>query len=72
MTKLGSLTVRKYLHQMIRTINVKDEVLIQIQIIGDMSYAWSIIDNYTQYVSMLLYLKRCMFLAKRRTLLNGT
>lgn len=40
--------------QMIRTINVKEEVLIQIQIIGDLSYAWYIIDNYTQFMQNLI------------------
>ncbi|GCC29700.1 hypothetical protein chiPu_0008142 [Chiloscyllium punctatum] len=38
---------RKFLHQMIRTINVKEEVLISMQIIGDLSYAWQLIDSYT-------------------------
>ncbi|KAK3090762.1 hypothetical protein FSP39_014429 [Pinctada imbricata] len=41
---------RKYLHQMIRTINIKEEVLITIQIVGDLSYAWDIIDSYTSYM----------------------
>ena len=39
---------------MIRTINVKEEVLIQIQIIGDLSYAWNIIDNYTKFMQNLI------------------
>lgn len=38
---------RKYLHQMIRTINIKEEVLITIELIGDIGYAWKIIDTYT-------------------------
>lgn len=38
---------RKFLHQMIRTINIKEEVLITMQIIGDLSYAWQIIDRYS-------------------------
>lgn len=37
---------RKFLHHMIRTINIKEEVLITMQIIGDLSYAWQIIDRY--------------------------
>ncbi|XP_076082010.1 WASH complex subunit 5-like isoform X2 [Mytilus galloprovincialis] len=41
---------RKYLHQMIRTINIKEEVLITIQIVADLSYAWTIIDSYTGYM----------------------
>ncbi|XP_065176777.1 WASH complex subunit 5-like [Sycon ciliatum] len=44
------LETRKFLHQMIRTINIKEEVLIQMQIIGDLSYAWQIIDNYTVFM----------------------
>uniref|UniRef100_A0A4W3IH07 WASH complex subunit 5 n=1 Tax=Callorhinchus milii TaxID=7868 RepID=A0A4W3IH07_CALMI len=38
---------RKFLHQMIRTINIKEEVLITMQIVGDLSYAWQLIDSYT-------------------------
>lgn len=38
---------RKFLHQMIRTINIKEEVLITMQIVGDLSYAWQIIDRYS-------------------------
>ncbi|XP_033011733.1 WASH complex subunit 5 [Lacerta agilis] len=38
---------RKFLHQMIRTINIKEEVLITMQIVGDLSYAWQLIDSFT-------------------------
>ncbi|ESP05218.1 hypothetical protein LOTGIDRAFT_180993 [Lottia gigantea] len=41
---------RKYLHQMLRTINIKEEVLIQTEIVADLSYAWEIIDSYTGYM----------------------
>lgn len=41
---------RKYLHQMIRTINIKEEVLITIEIVADVSYAWEIIDSYTGFM----------------------
>ncbi|WAR23300.1 WASC5-like protein [Mya arenaria] len=41
---------RKYLHQMIRTINIKEEVLINMEFIADLSYAWEIIDSYTGYM----------------------
>ena len=37
---------RLYLHQMIRVINISEEVLIQIQIVADLSYAWQIIDRF--------------------------
>lgn len=42
------LETDQYLHQMIQTINIKEENLINLQIIGDLSYAWIIIDKYTQ------------------------
>lgn len=38
---------RKFLHQMIRTVNIKEEVMITLQIVGDLSYAWELIDTYT-------------------------
>ncbi|XP_014669948.1 PREDICTED: WASH complex subunit strumpellin-like [Priapulus caudatus] len=41
---------RQFLHQMIRTINIKEEVLITMQIVADISYAWEIIDSYTDYM----------------------
>ncbi|RUS78371.1 hypothetical protein EGW08_013864 [Elysia chlorotica] len=41
---------RQYLHQMIRTINIKEEVLITIEIVGDLSYAWTLMDSYTEYM----------------------
>ena len=50
----NSLQIRQFLqetrlslHQMLRTINIKEEVLITISIVADLSYAWEIIDNYT-------------------------
>lgn len=39
--------IRKDLDQMIRTMNIKEDVLISLQIIGDLSYAWELIDFYT-------------------------
>ena len=39
-------TRKVYLHQMIRVINIKEEVLITIEIVADLSYAWVIIDRY--------------------------
>lgn len=37
-----------YLHRMLHTLNVTEETLIRIQIIGDISYAWILIDQYTE------------------------
>jgi len=36
-----------YLREMMKTISVKDNVLIDLQIIGDFSYAWYHIDRFT-------------------------
>ena len=41
---------RQFLHQMIRTINIKEEVLITIEIVADLSYAWTLMDSYTSYM----------------------
>ncbi|VEN49154.1 unnamed protein product [Callosobruchus maculatus] len=38
---------RKYMDHMIRNIDIKEDVLINLQIIGDISYAWELIDAYT-------------------------
>lgn len=32
---------------MIRNMNIKEDVLITLQIVGDISYAWDLIDSYT-------------------------
>ena len=37
---------RKFLHQMIRTVNIKEEILINLQIVADISFAWQIIDRW--------------------------
>ncbi|XP_064625131.1 WASH complex subunit 5-like isoform X1 [Lineus longissimus] len=41
---------RRFLHQMIRTINIKEEVLITMEIVADLSYAWVIIDSFTNHM----------------------
>lgn len=38
---------RGYLRQMNRTVSIKEEVLITLQIVGDLSYAWELVDSYT-------------------------
>eukprot|EP00039_Didymoeca_costata_P019334 m.337103 g.337103 ORF g.337103 m.337103 type:complete len:1151 (+) comp18047_c0_seq1:185-3637(+) len=50
----NSLQIRQFLketcmslHQMIRTINIREEVLITISIVADLSYSWQIIDVFT-------------------------
>ena len=39
---------------MIRVINIKDEVLITIQIVADLSYAWDIIDRSVKNTYILI------------------
>ena len=42
---------QKLLHCMIKTQSIKEEVLITLQIVGDLSYAWRIIDScFTRYM----------------------
>lgn len=35
-----------HMHQMIRIVNIKEEVLITIEIVADLSYAWVLMDKY--------------------------
>ncbi|KAK6645588.1 hypothetical protein RUM43_001868 [Polyplax serrata] len=44
------LETRNILHSMLRSINIKEEVSIHLQVIADMSYAWHIMDSYTTYM----------------------
>lgn len=39
--------IREYLHKMIYHLNITEEILINVQLIGDLSYAWRLIDDYT-------------------------
>lgn len=39
---------------MIRTINIKEEVLITVQIVGDLSFAWQLIDRYYGHTNVYL------------------
>ncbi|GJQ68756.1 hypothetical protein Trydic_g17288 [Trypoxylus dichotomus] len=43
---------RKHLNQMIRTMNIKEDVLVTMQVIGDVSYAWELIDYYTEIMQL--------------------
>lgn len=43
---------RKLLHQMIRNMNIKEDVLITMQIISDLSYGWELIDYFTPYMQL--------------------
>lgn len=64
---------------MIRTINIKEDVLITLQIVGDLSYAWEIVDSYTNIMQegikknpSLVIKLRATFLKVRRKYNMGT
>ncbi|XP_020792963.1 WASH complex subunit 5 [Boleophthalmus pectinirostris] len=61
---------RKFLHQMIRTINIKEEVLITMQIVGDLSYAWQIIDSFTAIMQESIRANPSMVTKLRATFLK--
>uniref|UniRef100_A0A3Q2YBW3 WASH complex subunit 5 n=1 Tax=Hippocampus comes TaxID=109280 RepID=A0A3Q2YBW3_HIPCM len=61
---------RKFLHQMIRTINIKEEVLITMQIVGDLSYAWQIIDSFTSIMQESIRVSSSMVTKLRATFLK--
>ena len=41
---------RRLLHHMIRTASIREDFLITLQIVSDLSYAWLIIDSYTSHM----------------------
>lgn len=60
----------QFLHQMIQTINIKEEYLINLQIIADLSYAWNIIENYTQFMQESIKAQPNMVIKLRATFLK--
>ncbi|KAG7248462.1 hypothetical protein CRUP_021006, partial [Coryphaenoides rupestris] len=61
---------RKFLHQMIRTINIKEEVLITMMIVGDLSYAWQLIDSFTTIMQESIRVNPSMVTKLRATFLK--
>lgn len=61
---------RKFLHQMIRTINIKEEVLITMQIVGDLSFAWQLIDSFTSIMQESIRASPSMVTKLRATFLK--
>lgn len=35
---------------MLRSVNIKEEISIHLQVIADMSYAWHVMDAYTEFM----------------------
>lgn len=44
------IDTRQYLYQMIRIVNVKEEIMYTLSLVGDISYAWDIIRTYVGYM----------------------
>ncbi|GLV32181.1 Strumpellin [Carabus blaptoides fortunei] len=61
---------RRFLHQMIRIINIKEEVLITLQIIGDLSYAWELIESYTNIMQKGIKKEPSLVIKLRATFLK--
>ena len=55
-----------FLMQMINTCNIKDDALIQMQIVSDMSYALQLIDNFTNEMQSLIKNKPSLVRIKLR------
>uniref|UniRef100_A0A1E1XMR4 WASH complex subunit strumpellin n=1 Tax=Amblyomma sculptum TaxID=1581419 RepID=A0A1E1XMR4_AMBSC len=61
---------RQYLHSMLRIINVKEEVLVTLEVIADLSYAWEIIDSYTPFMQTGIKSDPSMVIKLRATFLK--
>lgn len=61
---------RKFLHSMLRISNVKEEVLVTLEVIADLSYAWDIIDTYTTYMQKGIKDEPSMVIKLRATFLK--
>lgn len=61
---------RQYLHSMLRIINVKEEVLVTLEVIADLSYAWEIIDSYTPFMQKGIKSDPSMVIKLRATFLK--
>lgn len=60
----------QYLHQMIQTINIKEENLINLHIIGDLSYAWISIDKFTAIMQESVQKQPSLVIKLRATFLK--
>ena len=49
------IDTRQYLYQMIRIVNVKEEIMYTLSLVGDISYAWDIIRTYVGYMQDGVY-----------------
>lgn len=59
-----------FLLQMINTCNIKDDALVQMQLISDLSYALQLIDNFTNEMQNLIKNKPSLVIKLRATFLK--
>lgn len=61
---------KRYLLHMLRTINIKEEVLITLELVADLSYAWLLIDSYTQFMQEFIKKQPSLTIKLRATFLK--
>ncbi|KAL5456944.1 hypothetical protein EMCRGX_G034172 [Ephydatia muelleri] len=61
---------KRFLIQMLRTINIKEEVLTTLEIVADLSYAWVLIDSYTGYMQENIKQRPALVIKLRATFLK--
>lgn len=59
-----------YLVQMISTCNIREDALGQLETIGDISYAWNLIDNFTSQMQQLIKNRPILVIKLRATFLK--
>lgn len=58
------------LDKMLRTINIQEETLTTFEIVGDLSFAWEIIDNYTSFMQVGIKADPSLIVKLRSTFLK--
>lgn len=61
---------KRYLLQMLRTINIKEESLTTLELVADLSYAWVLIDSYTPYMQEFIKRTPVLVIKLRATFLK--
>lgn len=60
----------QFLHQMMNTNNIKEDMLINLHLIGDLSYAWNIIDDFTNIMQLSIKNQPNLVIKLRATFLK--
>jgi WASH complex subunit strumpellin len=61
---------KRYLVQMLRTINIKEESLTTLELVADLSYAWIHIDSYTGFMQEFIKRQPSLVIKLRSTFLK--